>query len=271
MKKATRITFSSSLDSIVVTIKLIGTKNNFGTRLDHLFDGDALISKFQFFDGQVSGQNRFIDTAERKNERINQRMLYHEFGTACPQKANGYKNPPNINILPWGDELLALSESAAPVRLNAQDLETFGIYNFEGQFPSKLTFTAHPKVDPITGDIYGFGISQGLSPKLKTFRIAKGTSKITWLTEFSLGGFYPIHDFVITKNYMCFVIAPLKINLLKAAMGKYPIAEILEYDNDGPLRFLILAKDGDTRAHGSSYRLRKSLLERVSKTSYMKS
>ncbi len=58
--------------------------------------------------------------------------------------------------------LLALNEGGLPYHLRVLCdgvLETIGSVNFDGQM--KMPFTAHPKKDPSTGKLYGFGYQVG--------------------------------------------------------------------------------------------------------------
>ena len=45
-----------------------GQKDTFGIPLQHLFDGDAYLSKFSFREGKVSLQGKFLDTPQRLEE-----------------------------------------------------------------------------------------------------------------------------------------------------------------------------------------------------------
>lgn len=87
-----------------------GTKDIFGTPLNHFFDGDAYVTKLGFSDGKVQLSARFLGTPQRTREQESGEMAFHEFGTAVPRRGKfERKNQPNINVMPWGDSLLALS------------------------------------------------------------------------------------------------------------------------------------------------------------------
>jgi carotenoid cleavage dioxygenase-like enzyme len=68
-----------------------GQKETFGTPLQHLFDGDAYLSKLTFHEGKVALQARFLDTPQRVEEQQMKRMLYPEVGTLAPPLPDGYK------------------------------------------------------------------------------------------------------------------------------------------------------------------------------------
>jgi carotenoid cleavage dioxygenase-like enzyme len=62
----------------------------------------------------------------------------------------------NTNIVYWQGKLIACKEESPPHALDPETLETIGLWDFDSQLPS-LTFTAHPKFDPVTRDMVCFG------------------------------------------------------------------------------------------------------------------
>ncbi len=220
-----------------------GSKRVADRSLQHFFDGDAYVSAFQFSQGNLSIKSQFVNTTERQQEQSSGKMLYHDFGTAAPQwPPSGFKNPPNINVISFDGVLLALSEASHPTALDFESLRTKSSFDFGGSLPGNLGFTAHPKVDPVTKDLFAFGITRAIFPELKIYRVNNANKKNTEIHSFGLGGFFPIHDCMITENHIIFVVSPIQVNMLKAATLMYPVADILEYDSSKPLRVLVFSK-----------------------------
>src|SRR5687767_9606467 len=65
-----------------------GKSESYGTTLRHLFDGDSYLAGWQFRDGQVSLQGRFIPTPGRLKEIEAGKMLYQEYGTTADTVRN---------------------------------------------------------------------------------------------------------------------------------------------------------------------------------------
>ena len=75
----------------------------------------------------------------------------------------------NTNIVWHGNRLLAMGEDAvAPLVLDPESLETTGIVNWSNRLGDGVTprvtsedgfFCAHPKIDPVTGEMFGYGFS----------------------------------------------------------------------------------------------------------------
>jgi carotenoid cleavage dioxygenase len=86
--------------------------------------------------------------------------------------------------------------------MNPDTLETFGVYDFDGQLPS-LTFTAHPKFDPLTREMICFGYeAKGDGTRdicYYTFRADGRIAETVWLVNPVSG---MIHDFGVTENHV---------------------------------------------------------------------
>ena len=108
----------------------------------------------------------------------------------------------NTNIVHFNGRLLALKEDAPPYALDSHTLETSGLYDFDGQLPS-LTFTAHPKFDPHTGEMicFGYEAKGDGTPDICYCRIAANGIflETVWLTAPVVA---MIHDFAVTENWV---------------------------------------------------------------------
>lgn len=86
--------------------------------------------------------------------------------------------------------------------MDPNTLETLGLYNFDGQLPS-LTFTAHPKFDPVTREMICFGYeAKGDATNdvcYYTFNKQGRLQEEVWLVAPVCG---MIHDFAATENYV---------------------------------------------------------------------
>ena len=222
-----------------------GQKETFGVPLDHLFDGDAYLTAMRFADGRISGLSRFLPTEERRHEQKYQQMRYHEFGARCPERPLGFKNPPSINVFTFGDGQFALSEGAKPVRIDPDTLDCNSTRDFAASWPARTTFTAHPKRDPVTGDVYAYGLTMALFPELVLARLPAGGAVFEPFARVRLGGFYPVHDFMLSENYVVVALPPVRVNMWGMLRGRSSVAQNLVIEPDKPLRILIARKDGE--------------------------
>lgn len=220
-----------------------GLKEYYGQKFQHYFDGDALITKFQFTDEGVDFETRFIDTPERLEEKAQQRMLFDEFGTAAPtRRLQARKNQPNISLMNWQNQLYAFSEGGHPAILDQRTLDYLETSNFNGGLPKSVSFIAHPKVDPQTGDLYGVGIHQGITMAIKVFRVDAKTQKAHELYSFPQKQVAMIHDFILTDDKIIIVIPSAAFRLVDLARGVRPLSRALNYRSQQDTRVMVLSK-----------------------------
>ncbi len=221
-----------------------GTKDIFNRSLNHFFDGDAYLCSLFFDQTNPQIKTQFLNTPQRIQEQSAGKMLFHEFGTEAPTKKFGRKNQPNINVLPWDESYLMLSEGGHPARINKTSLEFEGYHNFEGSLPDDVSFSAHPKMDPKTGEIFAFGIHQGLSRALKVFRLDPETKKVKELYSLNQNHVFMIHDMAITSDYLVFLIPPVTFKLSDLILKKEPLASAVRFNPKMGSRLIILDRQG---------------------------
>lgn len=243
---------------------------------DHLFDGDGLVLRFALGAGssdsrpRVRYRNRFVRTREFVEEERAGRMLYRGFGTNLPGGIFSnflclrFKNAANTSVVyhplatasvPRG-RLLALWEGGLPHLLDPVTLDTLAREDFDGGLKNRgpwldrflapeLPFSAHPKVDHETGDLYNFGVTSGAKPKLLLYKIdAEGP--FSTLRELTLPYFAFVHDFCLTPNYFVFFVCPMKFDEKGFLLGFATVADSLRpvASQDVPTRILLVPRDG---------------------------
>ena len=114
----------------------------------------------------------------------------------------------NTNIVWHGGKLLALEEAHAPFALDPASLMPKGYETYGDKLCGP--FTAHPKIDPKTGEMVFFGYSaKGRFTKEVSIQTVTADGKVTRAEI--LEGPFPsmIHDFAVTKNWIVVPIFPL--------------------------------------------------------------
>lgn len=108
----------------------------------------------------------------------------------------------NTNIVYFQGKLLALKEDSPPYAMDPETLETIGLWDFDGQLPS-VTFTAHPKFDPVTREMvcFGYEAKGDGTPDVCYWTVRPdGTfGETVWLVAPVVA---MIHDFAVTENYV---------------------------------------------------------------------
>ncbi len=88
--------------------------------------------------------------------------------------------------------------------MDPETLETIGLWDFDGQLPS-LTFTAHPKFDPVTRDMVCFGYeAKGDGTQDVCYYTVSPNGKMKEIVWFEAPVCGMMHDFCVTENYVSF-------------------------------------------------------------------
>ncbi len=121
----------------------------------------------------------------------------------------------NVNLVHHGGKLLSLGEAGLPFEVAAADLSTIGPYDFAGRL--KTFMTAHPKIDPRTGDMHMFGYGFG-TPYLTYHRVS-ASGELVRSEPIVLPRSVMMHDFAITESQIVFMDLPVVFDLAQAAAG----------------------------------------------------
>lgn len=215
-----------------------------GQWFPHWFDGDGMISAIHFDDRGIHYRNRYVATKNYRDETRAGHIVHRGFGKMRPGGvlANAFRQPGNVSntsVVMQGGRLLSLWEGGPPFALDPVTLDTRGPETFGGKVKA---FSAHPKVDPQTGELFNFGIDYGASTTLTPYRIDKGG--VTRLPRVKLP--YPVmnHDFVATPHYLAFCLGPILVSPLKFLLGSSSFDGALAWDGARPTLILLIPRDG---------------------------
>ena len=141
---------------------------------DIYVNGDGVVSMFRFHRGRVEFRMRHVRTERFLAEREAGRALFGAYRnpfTDDPLVATVSGNTANTTAFFHAGRLFALKEDGLPYELDPDTLETRGTWDFKGKLTSK-TVTAHPKIDPATGEWLLFGYeADGLGSRDMVFGV----------------------------------------------------------------------------------------------------
>lgn len=213
-----------------------------GERLGHWFDGDGMVQRFAISNSGIVHRGRFVDTDKRRDEEEAGRFLYPGFGfqpenMRAPRR-NDDVNAANTSVLPMGDEVWALWEGGSPYQLEADTLNTIGRRNFGGQLDG-APFSAHPKRDPVSGEIWNFG---AFGRHCMIWRLGPdGAVRDSQMIELPQAGL--MHDCVITERSVVLLVPPFV-----QTPGRHgALVDQFEWRPDQPMIALALDKNDLTQ------------------------
>ncbi|CAA0808904.1 Carotenoid 9-10(9-10)-cleavage dioxygenase 1 [Striga hermonthica] len=192
----------------------------------HWFDGDGMIHGMRIKDGKATYVSRYVKTSRLKQEEyfggskfmkigdlkgvfglvtVYMQMLRYKFNIL--DDSYGYGTA-NTALVYHNGNLLALSEGDKPYAIKVLedgDLQTIGLLDYDKRLSH--SFTAHPKVDPVTGEMFTFGYSH--TPPYVTYRVISKDGVMQDPVPITIAAPIMMHDFAITENYAIFMDLPL--------------------------------------------------------------
>jgi carotenoid cleavage dioxygenase len=185
-----------------------------------------MVHAFRVAGGRVSYFNRYVRTPKWVAEHDAGRAVFGTFGnpmTTEPAYVEKESGVANTNILWHAGKLLALEEGHQPFEVSPEDLSSRGYLDYAG---AAKRFTAHPKIDPETGELVFFGYMAGEMPFTTgmAYGVVDKGGKVTRLDRFEAPFASMVHDFLVTQKHVLFPILPLTGSLARAMSGKPPFA-----------------------------------------------
>ncbi len=188
----------------------------------HWFAGDGMLHMFKVQEGRVQYRNRWARTKKWELEREAGESLFGAFNPMDndPSVANLETNGlANTNVVWHGDKLLALEEANVPFELDPQTLASQGSWDFAGKLSGPMT--AHPKIDPKTGQMLFFGyMADGPFSEAISYHEVSARGELTRSERFDAPFASMMHDFITTENYVIFPVFPLTGSLERAMQGQ---------------------------------------------------
>ncbi len=190
----------------------------------HWFAGDGMLHAFFVENGKVTYRNRYVRTPKWELENKAGRALFGTFGnplTTEPSVIGQDSGVANTNIVWHAGKLLALEEDHQPFEVDPASLGPRGYVLYAGRAGR---FTAHPKLDPETGELvfFGYGVGDVSLSAGMVYGVVDKQGRVTRLDMFQAPYASMVHDFIVTRNYALFPILPLSASLERAMSGKPP-------------------------------------------------
>ena len=196
----------------------------------HWFTGDGMVHAFRLEEGRVTYRKRWMRTPKFQLERAAGRALFGAFGNPAetdPAARGKDFGVANTHVVHHAGRLLALEESHLPFALDPITLESHGYHDFGGALPRTLEgrFTAHPKIDPGTGELIGYSYSgSGLFGTRMSLIVVGPDGALTRQAFFDAPYCAFVHDFLVTERHVVFPVLPVVGSMERARAGGPPYA-----------------------------------------------
>lgn len=209
-------------------------------------DGDGMVHRVTLASGQASYSNRFVRTPMIELEEQRGQALWSGItdGYTPPASVVGdelagtTRELPDINIVAHAGRLMAMQESDRPYRLDPRTLATLGKEDCDEAM--RVGSTAHPKIDPRTGEMVLFNYS--LEAPYLTWSVvgADGRTLRTPTPVHGLDAPMMIHDMALTEKYVVLFVNPLVFDLAAVMTG----GALLSWQPERGTRIALIPRDG---------------------------
>jgi carotenoid cleavage dioxygenase len=181
----------------------------------HIFDGDGMVYSIELRDGNASYRNRWVANDGARAELAAGRTLYNGLYSASgipqpelPPGAPKVKHVGSVNVIRLGDRTLALQETGDRWwELDPRTLEVVAPFDFYGETGDRGALTAHPHVDPTTGNL----VFLQLDSRTDNLDIAEADvhGKVVSRHSIHLDWTSYIHDLMFTRDYYIVMLGPI--------------------------------------------------------------
>jgi all-trans-8'-apo-beta-carotenal 15,15'-oxygenase len=213
----------------------------------HWLDGDGMVCSLRFAEDKVHLTHRFVRSRKFLDETEAGRRLYRTFGTAFDNdeliRGIALASPVNVSVYPFAEKLLAFGEQGLPYELDPVSLETRGEYTFGKRLNAISPFSAHPKIDCQTGDLFNFGIAfSSTHPMLNLYRF-DAQANLIYRKRFELSIPCSIHDFALSKNHAIFYLSPYVLHMGQLMREGNTLMDALEWMPERGSRLLVISRE----------------------------
>jgi carotenoid cleavage dioxygenase len=174
----------------------------------HWFTGDGMIHGIRLRDGQAEWyRNRWVrsDQVAKALGETPRPGPVHE----------GMDFSANTNVIGHGGRTLAIVEGGSLPYELSYELDTVGRCDFDGTLPGG--YTAHPKKDPITGELHAISYFWGWGSQVR-YTVADVSGRVRRVVDIPTGGPISLHDMSITERFVVVYDLPVVFDV-DLAMG----------------------------------------------------
>ena len=206
-----------------------------------------MVCALRFEEGSVSFTNRFVRSRKFIAEEKSGSPIFRGFGTAFKgdllKRRIMLESPVNVSVYPYRNSLLAFGEQGLPYELDPLTLETRGEFNFGGALNDVSPFSAHPKFDRKTGEMFNFGIAfSATDPLLHLYRFdAQGG--LVYRRRLRLDYPCSLHDFGLSQSFAIFYLSPYLLNMNSFVLEGRTLMDSLEWEPERGSRLLVVSRE----------------------------
>src|SRR5215208_4735105 len=226
-------------------------------RLDHWFDGLAMLNRFGFADGRVSYGSRFIESRSYEDAKSGEwtrgcfatdpcRSIFKRVQQIfSPQPTDN----PNVNLARIGKRYIAMTETPLPIEFDSETLDTIGHLEFADELKGQVT-TAHPHHDRERDELVNYLARFSRVSEYVLYGMPAGSTSRRVIARMPVKQPAYMHAFGMSERYLILAEYPLRVNPLKLAFSGKPFIENYSWRADEPTRFRVFERSSGA-LHGT--------------------
>jgi len=195
----------------------------------HWFTGEGMVHGVKLDEGRAAWyRNRYVRSAEIV-EALGEDPAGRQFAGSA-----------NTHVIGHAGRTFAIVESGAPPVELSYELDTVGANNFFGTL-TDMAFSAHPKVDPDTGDLHAMAYSwQSFLDHVQYVHVGRD-GRVKRTVDIPLPGMVMMHDMSLTGRYVVIYDLPVTFSGALIRQG-YPFP--FAWNPDYQARVGLMPRDG---------------------------
>lgn len=218
-----------------------------GLRKRCLLDGDGMVQAFRIEEGRVRYRNRFVRTRKYVEESVGGKFLYATWSTQAPGGwwnnlgGRAFENQAGVSVVVRDGRLYAFDEFHPPYELDPESLETMG-ESWLGVKEGSTVFSAHSKLDPVSGDWLFYGLEYGRKTRLHLTILGRDGA-LRRHHAVSLPHPVYIHDFFATERHFIVNLPPMQIRPLPLLLGQKSLIGAMRWAPERGNVVLVVPRD----------------------------
>ena len=218
-----------------------------GLRYHHWLEGDGRGCALRFEEDGVIFADSFVRSRKLIAEEKAGGPIFRAFGTAFDddqlKRRIMLDSPINVSVYPYRNSLLAFGEQGLPNELDPLTLETRGEVTFGGVLNDVSPFSAHPKFDRETGELFNFGVAfSATEPLLNVYRFDV-SGALVYRRRLPLDYPCSLHDFGLSQSFAIFYLSPYLLNMNSFVLEGRSLMDSLEWEPERGSRLLVVSRE----------------------------
>lgn len=144
-----------------------------------------------------------------------------------------------MNIAMFNNELVALTETPIPLKLDTQSLQTKGTFTFDDAIDAQFS-SSHLLFDSTANEWVGVAIHFSHNSDYIIYKMAANSNKRIPITTISVG--YPayMHSFALTPNYIILTEAPLTVSPYDLLLSDHSFIGTFQWQPKNGTHFMVI-------------------------------